>query len=50
MIFCPRRVPAQRPEPEEEPNVPRVKKKYCITVSMRNFPDLMELGAHGGPG
>ena len=39
--------------PRRHPNVPRllkVKVSYCRSVSMRNFLDLMKLGAHGGPG
>ena len=50
--ICPRRVPAQRPEHEEAPQCPprKVKVSYRHSVSMRNFLDLMNLGAHGGPG
>ena len=49
---CPRRVPAQRPEPEEAPSCAPRKEEvlYRLTVSMQNFPNLMKLGAHGGPG
>ena len=37
---CHCRVPAPR----------KVKVSYRRSVSMRNFPDLMKLGSHGGPG
>ena len=51
-MFCPRRVLAQRPKPEEAligpPHINNMK-YWCIIGSVRIKPDLKKLGAHGGP-
>ena len=48
---CARRVLARGRNPRRHLNIPRVKKKYRIVVLLVcHFLDLMNLGAHGGPG
>ena len=47
-IYCPCRVPAQKPETEEHPRSREVL-FFCCIGNMRNFLDLKKQGAQGGP-